>query len=432
MKRKSYGKAWVMWVSALLLGFGWSIQAYPQSINLELWIAEARPAYKKILLEASESFSKQHPQIKINVVQMLAGDVLVKWPAAAAAQTLPDISWGFAHYIPWLHDMAGGGLLPLDDIANELGGTQKIDLLKEWRYKGNLRGIPVWRLPVWLSYRADLFAKAGLKPPQKWTDVLEAAKKLNDPANKIYGISMSGAKIWDTRMAFECVLYGYGGQSMNKECKPVYNTAETVAAMKLFTDLFKYAPPGAVGWDYMPPIRAFSMGSTAMFIGFGTVLDTVAKSSPNLAKDIRVTLPYEKVPDVTHVSSRGWTIFSTTKYPKESKMFVKHLFNPKTVGDFCNTVPLALAPAYLHPEVYQRVRNSDTAKMFSSEVVERILSPIRGYTAGIGECGPNPWSGVMNGQKIFEEGINNVLTQGWTAEKAVAWTQSEMEKIMGK
>jgi len=431
MKRNVYCKVALVAILVLLVGLSWPIKAQAQSkVNLKLWIAEARPKYKEIVLEAAQAFTKQHPNIEVKVSQMLAKDVLIKWPAAAATGTLPDISWGYAHYCARNHDMAGGGLLPVDEIIAELGGVKKFALLEDWKYKGHYRGIPVWRLPVWLTYRADLFAKAGLKEPKTWADVLEAAKKLNDPDNNFYGIGMAGAKIWDTRYAFGCVLYGYGGQTMDKNCRPVYNSPETIAAIKMFTSLFKYAPPGAVEWKYMGPIRAFSMGRTAMCISYATVLSSIKKSSPDLAKHVRLALPYGSVPNVTSQSSRGWTIFATTKHPDEAKMFVKHLLKPKTVGDFCTIVPLALAPGYIHPEVYQRIRDNAVAKIYPTEVVDRILSQVRGFTAGVGACGPNKWSGIMNSERIIEAGINSVLTQGWTAEKAAAWTQEQMERII--
>jgi multiple sugar transport system substrate-binding protein len=435
MRNKFYRKVtFAGFLLIMMFGFCWPWSSQAQSkVNLELWIGEPRPAYKKILSESIDTFTKQHPNMTIKAAQMLPRDIQLKWPAAAATGTLPDITWVYSGYVANLEDMEKAGLLPVDDIIKELGGEKKFTSLPDWKYKGHYRGIPVWRLPVWLSYRADLFAKAGLKPPQKWTDVLEAAKKLNDPANNFFGIALAGGREYEASRIMQTILYGYGGQTMNKDCKPVFNTPECVAALKMLQNLFQYAPPGAVSWIYMDNIRAFAMGRTAMCLSYTTTLETIATTSPHLVPHIRIALPHETVPNVTHEASRGWGIFASTKYPQEAKMFVKHLFNPKTVGDFCTVLPLALAPAYLHSEVYQRVRESETAKKFAPEIVDKILSPtLKGYDRGIGECGPNKWAGIMSGERIFETAVNNMLTQGWTAEKTAALVQEQMEKIISE
>jgi multiple sugar transport system substrate-binding protein len=435
MKGRIYGGSLsVILIVGILVGLNWPLRVWCQDkVNLQLWIGEARPKYKQIIEEAAKSFTEKHPNIDIKVSQMLPKDVRIKFQAAATTDTLPDISWMNSQWMGRNQDMKGGGFVPMDDIIKELGGVKNFSGLELcWKYKGHYRGIPIWRIPTWLFYRKDLFAKAGLNAPKKWTDVLEAAKKLNG-VDGIHGIGMAGGKIWDTRYAFECVLYGYGGQTMDKNCKPVYNSPETIAAMKMFTNLFKYAPAGAVSWKYLDPIRAFAMGHTAMCISYGTVLATVARSGVVKPKDVGIALPYEKVPNVTNYSSRGWTIFATTKHEKESKMFVKYLLKPEIVADMCAVVPLAIAPAYLDPRIYQIIKERDIPRMYSDEIVSTILSPkspVRGFIAGQGECGPNKWTGIFDGERIFETGINNVLTQGWTAEKAVEWTQEQMERII--
>ena len=52
-----------------------------------------------------------------------------------------------------------------------------------------------------LVYRKDLLEKAGVKPPTTLDEFVAAAKKLNDPANGIYGVALrgqrgSGANVW--------------------------------------------------------------------------------------------------------------------------------------------------------------------------------------------------------------------------------------------
>ncbi|HHV9867877.1 TPA: ABC transporter substrate-binding protein, partial [Escherichia coli] len=55
-------------------------------------------------------------------------------------------------------------------------------------------GVPVsaWIGGIW--YRKDVLAKAGLEEPKNWQQLLDVAQKLNDPANKKYGIALPTAE----------------------------------------------------------------------------------------------------------------------------------------------------------------------------------------------------------------------------------------------
>jgi multiple sugar transport system substrate-binding protein len=57
---------------------------------------------------------------------------------------------------------------------------------------GALYGMPYFLDPRGLFYRKDLFDAKGLKAPETWADVREAAKALNDPPN-MYGFGMGVA-----------------------------------------------------------------------------------------------------------------------------------------------------------------------------------------------------------------------------------------------
>lgn len=104
---------------------------------------------------------------------------------------------------PDIANYSGGGLLefvsanvvePLDDHlgADFLQNFVKAGL-DAMRVNGKLMGMPYFLDPRGLFYRTDLFDKAGLKPPETWDDVVQAAKKLNNPPG-VYGagIGVSG------------------------------------------------------------------------------------------------------------------------------------------------------------------------------------------------------------------------------------------------
>lgn len=61
-------------------------------------------------------------------------------------------------------------------------------------WDGKYFGLPKYTDTIAVFYNKDLFKKAGLdpeNPPKTWDELLDAARKLNDPANNVYGITFS-------------------------------------------------------------------------------------------------------------------------------------------------------------------------------------------------------------------------------------------------
>ncbi|BCA73752.1 hypothetical protein JE86ST05C_17820 [Escherichia coli] len=64
---------------------------------------------------------------------------------------------------------------------------------------------PVFLSAPWIGgiwYRKDVLAKAGLEEPKNWQQLLDVAQKLNDPANKKYGIALPTAESVLTEQSF--------------------------------------------------------------------------------------------------------------------------------------------------------------------------------------------------------------------------------------
>ena len=117
-----------------------------------------------------------------------------------------------------------------------------------------------------MVYRKDLLEKAGIKPPATLEEFVAAAKKLNDPANGVYGVALrgqrgSGANVWRWMPYFR----GYGGQWFDGD-KPVFDSPAALKATQTYLELFKYSAPGTKtgGWD--EATGAFLAGKVALLV----------------------------------------------------------------------------------------------------------------------------------------------------------------------
>ena len=114
-----------------------------------------------------------------------------------------------------------------------------------------------------LAYRKDLYAAAGLKPPQTMEELVEDAIKLTDPAKKQYGFVANGAK--GPAVAQDWMQYNAQmGGSILKDGKPDLNSAANVKSLTVYNELFqKAAPPGAADYWWDGRETAFKSGIAA-------------------------------------------------------------------------------------------------------------------------------------------------------------------------
>jgi len=114
-----------------------------------------------------------------------------------AAGQGPDLFDSETQHLPKEYDT--GAVLPVDRYLSR----DKVNLDKDWavlgieRWRQKTYGVPYWVEPFGIYYNKSLFKKRGVADPWErstnrgtWTleEMVEAAKKITDPANDLWGI----------------------------------------------------------------------------------------------------------------------------------------------------------------------------------------------------------------------------------------------------
>lgn len=161
--------------------------------------------------------------------------------------------------------MEMGALEPLGERIDAWPG--KADLLDNLlnlnkASDGKQYYLPIQYVVLYLYYRTDLFAQAGLKPPTTCETFRDAAIKLTH-APDTYGFGFRGGKGgWDQWGAF---VLSQGAELK----KGGLTTDKAVAANQWLIDLYqkdKVIPPSAPNDGFQEIIGAFKSGKTAMTI----------------------------------------------------------------------------------------------------------------------------------------------------------------------
>jgi ABC-type glycerol-3-phosphate transport system substrate-binding protein len=165
-------------------------QAQPsgQTVNVRFIAMDYDDRMEADTKQLIDAFNQSHPGIHADVQ-------VVKWSDGKTV-LLTQINAGQP---PDIANYSGGGLLEFvaGDVVEPLDNHLGADFLKDFvkagldamRVNGKLMGMPYFLDPRGLFYRADLFDQAGLKPPETWDDVIQAAQKLHKPPS-VYGVGI--------------------------------------------------------------------------------------------------------------------------------------------------------------------------------------------------------------------------------------------------
>jgi len=161
-----------------------------------------------------------------------------------------------------------GWLAPLDDYVKADAAYDFNDFSKPSvssnTINGKLHGIPIITEQHILYYRKDILEKAGIAVPKTIDELVEAAKKLHDPKNEMYGFAARGQRS-PLVSQISSFMYSEGGDFMNGD-KAAVNTPEAIKGMATYATLLKdYGPPGVLNMSWPQAIGVFAQGKAAFF-----------------------------------------------------------------------------------------------------------------------------------------------------------------------
>ena len=181
-------RVWVVAVTACLAAAvltgaslaGRAAESASDDITLTMWWwgeQEAAGA-KKWLAETVKLYEKKYPNVTVKTVLQTTDGLIPAFKAAAAAKKGPDLQY-FWGGIWSLDDAWAGNTKPVSDYI------PKSELRHYLNAKEDTFGGKVWTAPWYVQpsfpvlYRKDVLARAGVKAPQTWPQLLRACDALN-------------------------------------------------------------------------------------------------------------------------------------------------------------------------------------------------------------------------------------------------------------
>jgi sorbitol/mannitol transport system substrate-binding protein len=181
----------------------------------------------------------------------------------------------------WLKEIKPDAAYDVGDILPAIRNGLSVD--------GKLYALPFYGESSMLMYRKDLADKAGVSFGERptWTQVRDAAAKMHDPANGVYGICLRGKPGWGDNMAFlTTMVNSFGGQWFDMKWKPQLQSKAWKDAVTLYAELLtQYGPPGSSANSFNEILALYNEGKCAMWVDATIAASFVTDSKQSKVAD---------------------------------------------------------------------------------------------------------------------------------------------------
>lgn len=173
-----------------------------------------------------------------------------------------------------------GWLAPLRSYASSDASFDLADFPKVYldacSVKGDLVGIPILPEVTFMYYNKEMLASKGVSVPTTSQELWDAAAKLTDKSQEIYGYASRGQRSAAVTQ-FSPFLYANGADWI-VDGKAAIDTPKAIQAFRFYGDILRtYGPPNAVSLAWAGVADLFNQGKVAIALEgssqYGTLVD---------------------------------------------------------------------------------------------------------------------------------------------------------------
>ncbi|RLD36042.1 MAG: sugar ABC transporter substrate-binding protein [Bacteroidetes bacterium] len=427
-----------------------------EPVKLEFWTRETQSDRMATIQILIDTYIAMNPDISIKLVPVDENDMALNMRAAAAAGTMPsiieiDAEIAVALGAEGILDTAAASSL-LDRVGKDKFYNGALRLF-ESKDKGAYYGVPYHGMVQGIWYRADWFEEAGLQPPTTWDAVAKAAEYFYKPEENMYGLLLGTMETESyDEQCFTPIAMSNNAGLFDKDGNLVFNSPEMKEAVEFYARLAKTTPPGPQTWrarDY------YLQGKMAMFFYSTYIMDDLsilevaqgsltsdnfeglkgAEFDPDLVKNTKIATILSNKKDA------GFGAVVSMALPKQSDPavtaaavdFLNYLYSPNAYITFLHMAVGGMMPVFKGVAETDRFLN-DPKGVYSKYGAEKIGEITEGLnyieTFGIVEGNRIEAASTIYSKKIIPQMIYKITQEGMDVDKAMAWAESEMKKLL--
>jgi len=248
---------------------------HAQAGKLTVWLqVDAQSGWPDVVAAANAQFQKDHPGYTVDVQYQNWGDHLTKFDATLAGGNTPDvIELGNTEMTKY---MAAGAFADITSYKSTFANSSNwlSGLAKSGMYGGKIYGVPYYAGSRVVTYRTDLWKKAGInKLPSSLAQFTADARVLAAKNKSVKGFSpvYAAGTDWYFAMSF---VYDYGGSIARTHAGHWIgnlNSKASIAGLTAWRNFMKVASKAPATSDeaHPAPYDVYSQGGAASIIGPG-------------------------------------------------------------------------------------------------------------------------------------------------------------------
>jgi multiple sugar transport system substrate-binding protein len=396
--------------------------------KLRVWLFKSFvTASNDILAKQVEAWAHER-KVQVETDWATFGDREQKFVAAIEAGNPPDIAemnyQGPSRYKPALRDVtalakdvagAHGGLLSYADRVVQSGG----------QYFGVAR----LAFPGGLFVRKDLLDAKGVALPKVYDpDVVEMAKKCQDPAKDLWGLGQTLNRCDDGNGFMQNILWNYGGGVWDKDGKPALATTflkQNMAALQFSVDTIqkhKIQPPGVMSWNDASNNEAYLAGKlVSTNNGASLYYQMVARKHPLAEKTQVILTPGGPAGSFVAAGCYNWGIFKASKHADLCEDLIRWVEDEKRFEEYLKASIGQAGPVY-------KVRAENPYWKSDPNFQGMLQNLLRGVWVGY----PGPYTPAaveVQAQYILCDMAGRVVVGGLSSEAALKEAHKRIEDI---
>jgi len=240
--------------------------------SITVWLqTDAQSGWPGVVAAANQQFQSDHPGTTVNIQYQSWGDHLQKFDATLAGGGGPDvIEMGNTEMTKY---MAAGAFADLSSYKSTFAnsGSWLKGLAASGVFNGKLYGVPYYAGSRVVTYRTDLFKKAGINklPNSTAAFVADAQKLLAKNKGKGFSPLYIAGTDWYVAMGF---VFDYGGgiaQRISGQWKGLLATPNSLAGLTAYKNFFTAVSRASKTTDeaHPNPYDVYAQGQAASMIG---------------------------------------------------------------------------------------------------------------------------------------------------------------------
>ena len=356
------------------------------------------------------------------------GDREQKFVAAIEAGNPPDVAemnyQGPMRYKAALRDetklakdlaAARGGLLPYADRVVQ--------------FNGQYFGIARLAFGGGLHVRKDVLAEKGLKLPKVYDpDVIEVAKKCQDPSKDIWGFGQTLNRCDDGNGFMQNILWDYGGGAWDKDGKPALATSNlkaNMAALQFAVDTIqkhKIQPPGVMGWNDASNNEAYMAGKLVSTNNGASLYYAMgAKKHPLFEKTQVILTPGGPAGSFVFAGAYNWGVFQKSRYHELAEDMIRWVEDEKRFEEYMKACSGQAGPVYKSRAEHPYWKSDPNYEGMLQNIMRSVWP---GYPGPI-----SPAAIEVQAQYMLCDMAGRMVTAGLSLEAALKEAHGRVEEV---